>query len=188
MKVISLLQPWATLVVTGAKKIETRSWNTTYRGPLLIHASKKMTKAQKELTHSKMFWSKLKHLEELPLGCIVGKADIIKTASTEYFNCFFQVKKFKELQALTGPGSVNLKTKDEQAFGDFSKGRFGWLLKDPVSFEHHYPVNGNRSLWDFNERICLQCGCSESDACVDPDFGSCWWAEDYLCSHCTKIV
>jgi hypothetical protein len=39
MKVISILQPWATLIVSGHKKIETRSWNTSYRGPLLIHAS-----------------------------------------------------------------------------------------------------------------------------------------------------
>lgn len=41
MKVISLLQPWATLAVIGQKKIETRSWSTKYRGPLLIHASKR---------------------------------------------------------------------------------------------------------------------------------------------------
>ncbi len=40
MKTLSLLQPWATLVVMGVKQIETRSWRTDYRGPLLIHASK----------------------------------------------------------------------------------------------------------------------------------------------------
>jgi len=40
VKVLSLLQPWATLVVMGIKKIETRSWSTTHRGALLIHASK----------------------------------------------------------------------------------------------------------------------------------------------------
>ncbi len=39
MKVISLLQPWASLVVMGYKKCETRSWNTKSRGTLLIHAS-----------------------------------------------------------------------------------------------------------------------------------------------------
>ena len=41
MKVLSLLQPWATLVVLGAKKYEVRGWQTAYRGPLLIHASAK---------------------------------------------------------------------------------------------------------------------------------------------------
>ena len=39
MKVLTLTQPWATLVAIGAKRIETRSWATKYRGPLLIHAA-----------------------------------------------------------------------------------------------------------------------------------------------------
>lgn len=38
MKAITLMQPWATLVAIGAKRLETRSWSTNYRGPLAIHA------------------------------------------------------------------------------------------------------------------------------------------------------
>ena len=45
MKVISLLEPWASLVKEEVKTIETRSWQTKYRGELYIHASKrKLTK------------------------------------------------------------------------------------------------------------------------------------------------
>lgn len=40
MKAISLKQPWAALIVAGIKPIENRKWSTSYRGPLLIHASK----------------------------------------------------------------------------------------------------------------------------------------------------
>ena len=40
IKAVSLLQPWASLIAAGAKKFETRSWSTTYRGPLLICASR----------------------------------------------------------------------------------------------------------------------------------------------------
>lgn len=40
MKAISLHQPWAQLVVAGRKRIETRSWKTSHRGPLLIHAAR----------------------------------------------------------------------------------------------------------------------------------------------------
>lgn len=40
IKALTLYQPWATLIAIGAKKIETRSWDTKYRGPLAIHASK----------------------------------------------------------------------------------------------------------------------------------------------------
>src|SRR6266446_8164646 len=38
------MQPWATLIALGAKRIETRSWSTSYRGPLAIHASGRITK------------------------------------------------------------------------------------------------------------------------------------------------
>jgi hypothetical protein len=42
MKCISLIQPWASLVLFGEKRIETRNWSTTHRGPLLFHALKGM--------------------------------------------------------------------------------------------------------------------------------------------------
>lgn len=40
MKALSVKQPWASLIVSGLKDIENRSWSTNYRGPILIHASK----------------------------------------------------------------------------------------------------------------------------------------------------
>ncbi|NEQ45665.1 MAG: ASCH domain-containing protein [Leptolyngbya sp. SIOISBB] len=40
-KIITLWQPWASLVAYGFKQYETRSWATNYRGPLLIHAAKR---------------------------------------------------------------------------------------------------------------------------------------------------
>lgn len=42
MRVISIRQPWAMLVALGAKRRETRSWYTAYRGPIAIHASAAM--------------------------------------------------------------------------------------------------------------------------------------------------
>jgi hypothetical protein len=67
MKALSLKQPWAELLLQGKKTIETRTWNTAFRGPFLIHASKQVdAKAMEEFgfTH-------------LPTGCIVGKAELI---------------------------------------------------------------------------------------------------------------
>ncbi len=40
MKGLTILQPYAYLIATGSKFIENRTWSTTYRGPLLIHAGK----------------------------------------------------------------------------------------------------------------------------------------------------
>src|SRR5258708_5270609 len=41
VKALTLWQPWASLIAVGAKTIETRSWSTSYRGPLAIHAAKR---------------------------------------------------------------------------------------------------------------------------------------------------
>lgn len=41
MKALSLWQPWASLIAVGHKTIETRSWTTSYRGPLAITATKR---------------------------------------------------------------------------------------------------------------------------------------------------
>ena len=39
IKVLSLTEPFATLIKKGVKTIEIRSWKTNYRGKLYIHAS-----------------------------------------------------------------------------------------------------------------------------------------------------
>ena len=39
MKVLSIKEPWASLIMNGTKRIETRSWKTKYRGEIYIHAS-----------------------------------------------------------------------------------------------------------------------------------------------------
>jgi len=40
LKALSLKQPWANMIASGEKTIETRRWPTAYRGPLLIVSSK----------------------------------------------------------------------------------------------------------------------------------------------------
>lgn len=41
-KALAIMQPWAWLIANGHKDVENRSWRTRYRGPVLIHASKKI--------------------------------------------------------------------------------------------------------------------------------------------------
>ena len=48
MKVISIRQPWASLIVNGYKEYEFRSWKTNFRGPIYIHASKAIEKEHLE--------------------------------------------------------------------------------------------------------------------------------------------
>ena len=40
MKALSIKQPWANMIASGEKTIETRTWSTDYRGDLLVVSSK----------------------------------------------------------------------------------------------------------------------------------------------------
>lgn len=82
---LTIKQPWASLIVRGGKDIENRSWPTRYRGPVLIHASKKRDddemrsyKALKESRGFKPAWigDPLKW-GEVPCGGVIGVADIV---------------------------------------------------------------------------------------------------------------
>lgn len=42
MKALSLWQPWASLWACGRKRFETRDWFTTYSGPILVHAARRI--------------------------------------------------------------------------------------------------------------------------------------------------
>ena len=39
MRTLSIRQPWASLIAFSEKTIEVRSWSTSFRGRMLIHAS-----------------------------------------------------------------------------------------------------------------------------------------------------
>lgn len=149
MKVLSLLQPWASLVVMGHKKIETRSWKTKYRGELLIHASlnPKMAKELCELGGTDHFRDFIRHWTDLPFGAIIGKVNLLYTSPTETLSERLSQKINILIEEFLYP---NL-PKQELAFGDYSPGRHGWLLSDPVQFKTPTPVKGNLSLWEFDE-------------------------------------
>jgi len=69
MKVITIKQPWASLIMSGLKRFEFRSWKTNYRGDVLIHAGKGIDKeAMQRLS---------KYLpNNIPIGKILGKVTI----------------------------------------------------------------------------------------------------------------
>ena len=68
MKVITVKQPWATLIAKGYKEYEFRTWKTNYRGEIYIHAGKGIDKkALKRFEHLNL---------EYPSGVIIAKANI----------------------------------------------------------------------------------------------------------------
>lgn len=134
VKVLSLMQPWAHLVVIGAKKIETRSWDTKYRGPLLIHASKRFTEEQAKLCQQSPFNRYIDNLHDIETGYIIGAVDLWQIESTEAWL-----------------RSADLKHEDAQeyCFGDYGKNRFAWHLRYAMEFNEMIPARGSLGLWDF---------------------------------------
>ena len=143
VKVISLLQPWASLVVTGAKKIETRSWNTTFTGNILIHASKKLTKENITLGRefNYIYGAGLGFIEELPLGAIIGSVDIVGT---------FSMNDLLTQKTITKKEKIWHLTDEELAYGDYSCDRYGWLLENPQAFAIPIPAKGSLSIWEYD--------------------------------------
>jgi ASCH domain. len=134
MKAISLLQPWATLVAIGAKRIETRSWPTNYRGPLAIHASKGFSRQQKEICWSEPFRSTLLNagyrlsFSNLEFGLILARVELI--------DCMLI-------------NSAEKPPEPELSFGDYTPGRYAWLLSDVQAYEVPIPAIGHLGLWEF---------------------------------------
>jgi hypothetical protein len=58
--VLSLTEPWASAVVDGQKRWETRYWPTRYRGLLLIQATKTFPRYARELATTEPFLSALR--------------------------------------------------------------------------------------------------------------------------------
>ncbi len=75
MKALSIMQPWAWLIVAGHKDIENRSWPTSFRGPVLIHAGKRL---DPDLEDAQDWpWRDIERPDDFEVGGIVGEAEIV---------------------------------------------------------------------------------------------------------------
>jgi activating signal cointegrator 1 len=130
MKCLTLTQPWATLVAIGAKKIETRSWPTNYRGPLAIHAAKGFPKWARE------FASDLEHIiyktgetPSWPTGVVLATCELVHCAIAEYIDV----------------------DPIEREYGDYSADRWAWMLEDVQRLDKPIPAKGMLGLWEWDD-------------------------------------
>lgn len=79
MQAISVHQPWAWALLHAGKDVENRTWPTSYRGPLAIHASKTRASydAQDPATWLSLFGLELPPWESLAAGALVGVMDLV---------------------------------------------------------------------------------------------------------------
>lgn len=131
MKVITIKQPWATLLVKGIKLDETRSWSTTVRGDILIHAANSWDKAGNDLYWKVKTKYNLPDPDDLPFGQIIGKIEIV--------DCL-PVEKYKLTERFTP---------EQYELGDFRPNRFVWICKNHSELPAYIPAKGKLRFWDY---------------------------------------
>ncbi|WP_439624116.1 ASCH domain-containing protein [Gemmata sp.] len=164
MKCLSLHQPWASLMVSGAKCVETRGWPLRYRGPLLIHAAKKWDGDLAFIAAGQPFRAALersgivfeateaaaKRGWGLPFGAIVGRVDVVNVVHTD--DVADELGYHDGPYHLT-PDGVLYVTETERAFGNFDPRRWAFLCENPVRFANPIPYRGERGLFEVPDEL-----------------------------------
>lgn len=132
MKVISLKEPWGTLIAKNVKCIETRSWKTYYRGELYIHTS--ISKLDEE-TKKRIELMKLFSEDELQYGKIICKCNLV--------DCVKMTQEYIE----------DMKKNHEKEYlcGDYKVGRYAWILENVENLEKPITTKGKLRIWNYND-------------------------------------
>lgn len=109
MKVLTIKEPFATLIKNKVKYIETRSWKTNYRGELYIQAG--VAKLTKEVKERKGL-SELYNEEDLKYGYIICKCNLV--------NCIYMTEEFIKQEKEKNPNNFIV--------GRYEVGRYAWVL------------------------------------------------------------
>lgn len=124
MKVLTVKQPWAWLIMHGGKDVENRTWKTDVRGRVAIHASARYEASEKlaafDLIRTRMKDQQLLYsLRGIPCttGAIVGTVEIV--------DC---------VVGWPSPWFV---------------GPYGFLLRNPIALPKHIKVRGQLGWWEY---------------------------------------
>jgi len=124
MKVLTIKQPWASLIIEGYKEYEFRSWKTKYRGKILIHAGLSL-----ERNIDKNFKEyNLKH----NFGCIIGEAELV--------DCILVDENFNN----------ELRDNNPLVYGYSGHvEKYAWELKNIKKYDEPIYVKGKLGLWNY---------------------------------------
>lgn len=165
MPCISLWQPWATLLASGAKQIETRGWYTSNRGRFLIHAARKWNyEIYSAVSGCQTIWETLASQgvpwfvgpgqqiprPGLPFGAIVGSAElhaVIQTSRVVFGDPLMPGEPAVPTQTKIGQLVISQR---ERQFGDFREGRFAWVCRNFCRFKNPVPCRGDRGWFEVN--------------------------------------
>lgn len=129
MKVLSIKEPYATLIASGNKLIETRSWKTNYRGELFIHASG--TKLAKEYLTNQYVLNTIKDLD-MNFGNIICKVNLV--------DCIYMDQKFIDYIK---------QNPNEYYLGLYELGRYAWIFEG-VELIAPIKAKGKLNIWNYD--------------------------------------
>jgi len=127
MKALTISQPDASLIADRHKFVENRTWETSYRGLLAIHAGK----GTQYLTPEE--------LAQYPTSCIVAVAELVDCLPFSVVTCCFE----------WGEGWRNFTAQQIAAIAEHphTEGPYCWLLKNRRKLSQPIPCAGRQGLW-----------------------------------------
>jgi activating signal cointegrator 1 len=133
MKALTICQPYARLILIGEKRVENRVWNTTHRGPLLIHAGKSRKWLDEEDVEDAIADG-----DPLVFGAIVGRCNLVACLRIEEIMSGKHDQRFPQIESRA------------HCFGPWC-----WVLDDVERFAEPIPCDGKQGLWDFRDASLL---------------------------------
>ena len=152
MKALTIWQPWASLIMIGAKPYEFRSWmapRSLVGKRLVIHAGSRAMKSAEvtnlidRLTDDELAWSTALHREsalpfletlrranQLPLGAGIGTAIVGVSREGAHIAAEF------------GATTINYSDRDLHS-------NFGWPLTDIELWDEPIRMSGKQGLWNW---------------------------------------
>jgi activating signal cointegrator 1 len=167
LKCISLWQPWASLVVWGFKRFETRAYPPAYTGLVAIHAARKWNRELKNVCRAEPFRSALEQMgvhwgrggrqrlsvPTLPFGAVIGTVEIYGQWPTE--KVAFAVG--GDVAIIPWDGGIQVPS-SEKEFGDYSPGRRAWELRSPHRLTKYIPFRGRQGWFDVPDESIEKVG------------------------------
>lgn len=131
MRVLTIREPYATLIKNGVKYIETRSWKTNYRGELYIHAG--ISKIDIEDKSNKKL-CRLYDKDELMYGYIICKCTLV--------DCVYMTDDFIKYECEHNYNNF--------ISGRYEVGRYAWILSN-IEVITPIKAKGKLGIWSYND-------------------------------------
>jgi activating signal cointegrator 1 len=134
VKAISLWEPWASAIRLRLKVFETRSWPTSYRGPLLVCGAKCFTRDQDRFLET---WDVQQAFQSAGLALPVTRGQMLLGKAA----CLVDLVACHRIRPDMEPAPM------EALFGDWTPGRYAWQCAN-VRAITSFPVRGAQGLFE----------------------------------------